>query len=78
MVMFYVAKMFSRKKQTIVNPMDFHTNILGEADAEEFVAKHYSPTLSTREGFINFSIGYFDELGYIPIPLLKYIYDNLK
>lgn len=66
----------SRKE--VINPVEYHTNILCEKDAEDFVTKHYSPTLSTREGFINFAIGYFDQLGYVPIPLLKYIYDNLK
>lgn len=66
------------KKKDYINPVEFHTQILTEHDAEEFVKLHYSPTLSSVEGFISFSMGYFSELGYIPIPLLKYIYDNLK
>lgn len=70
--------LFRKHDVLTVKPIEFHTQILDEKDAEQFVARFYSPTLSTREGFLNFAIGYFSELGYLPIPLITYIYDNLK
>ena len=68
------TKIFQNKE--VISPTTFHTQILNEEMAESFIKKHYCSALSSRNELLNFCIGYFSDLGYIPIPLVKYIFDN--
>lgn len=68
-------KYFNEKQQ--INPVDFHTQILNEAQAEEFIRNAPTTSSATAIAMLSYSVGYFDKLGYIPIPLIREILDSL-
>lgn len=55
----------------------FHTKILDEKQAIEFIRNAPSTSSATALSMLNYSLGYFDEFGYLPIPLVREILDNL-
>lgn len=65
-------------KKDVINPTSYHTQILNSDMAEEFVKRYFCSGLASRDDILSFSIGFFSDLGYLPIPLLRYIYDNFN
>ena len=67
-----------RSRKEVINPTTYHTQVLNEQMAEDFLKKYFCSGLASRDEILSFSIGFFSDLGYIPIPLLKYIYENFN
>lgn len=67
----------SSREKNQINPVDFHTQILDEEQAELFIRKAPATSSATAIAMLSYSIGYFDKLGYIPIPLIREILDTL-